>query len=31
MICHGADKYIQQQVMGDGEIPHCLLLTQIGH
>ena len=30
MICHGADKYIQQ-VMGDGEIPHCLLLTQIGH
>ena len=30
MICHGADKYIQQ-VMGDGDIPHCLLLTQIGH
>lgn len=30
MICQGADKYIQQ-VMGDGEIPHCLLLTQIDH
>ena len=30
MICHGADKYIQQ-VMGDGEIPHCLLLTQLDH
>ena len=30
MICNGADKSIQQ-VMGDGEIPYCLLLTQIGH